>query len=387
MDESEDEEDLRNPNLDIAQLKFTLTLPENFENETTKKKLYDYIVDDDMTPYYEIVCNDLQWKVDNDVLNAMKENNMKAIEEYDKEIDYALNNLTAVDIKYSYLNKGNYLSKIGDKENAIKVLRQAYDVTISLRSKLDNVFHCIRIGLFFMDLELIKVYLQEAEGLIALGADWHSRNCYQMLKALYSLTIRDFTTATTLLSNAVSTFVCTEIITYKDFMKYAVISAVLILNRGVLKQKILDNSDVQPALHDDIVLKEYLDSLYNSDYKLFFLRLGDIEVFMKNDMFLNRHYKFYVREMKAKAYNQLLSSYISVKIPYMAEQFGVSTDYIENEVSRLIVAKKLNYKIDKVSNTIVNMAKMDKTNIFRVVIKHGDLLLNRIHKLSRVINV
>lgn len=384
---SEVTETQKNPNLDIAQTKFALCLNEYFQNESLEKELLNYIVADNMAPYYESVCNDLHWKLNNELLTAMKEKNTKALEEFDEEIDYALNNLSAVDIKYAYLNKANYLSKIGDKENAIKVLRQAYEVTVALGSKLDNVFHCIRIGLFFMDLELVNSNLLKAEDLIAQGADWHSRNCYQMLKALYSLAIRDFTTSTNLFTHAVSTFVCTELISYMEFIKYTILSSVLTLNRSVLKKKILDNADVQQALHYDVVFKEYLHSFYDSDYKLFFLRLRDVEVFMKKNMLLNRHYKFYVREMKAKAYDQLLSTYISVKISYMADQFGVSTDYIENEVSKLVADKKLNYKIDKINNTIINTMKKDKGEPFQAVIRHGDLLLNRIQKLSRVINI
>lgn len=384
---SEVEEKQKNPNLDIAQIKFSLSLTEYFQDESLKNQLLEYIVNDNMAPYYEIVCNDLHWKLNNDILKVMKENNTKASEEFDEEIEYASNNLSAVDVKLAYLNKANYLSKIGDKENTIKVLRQAYDVTVALGSKLENVFHCIRIGLFFMDLELINRNLQKAEDLIAQGADWHSRNCYQMLKALYSLAIRDFTTATNLFMNAVSTFVCTELISYREFIKYTILSSMLSLNRVVLRQKILDNADVQQALQCDVVLKEYLHSFFDSDYKLFFLRLRDVEVLMKKDMLLNRHYNFYVREMKTKAYDQLLSTYISVNVSYMADQFGVSEDYIENEVSKLIAAKKLNYKIDKMNNTIINVMQKEKSEPFRDVIRHGDLLLTRIQKLSRVINI
>lgn len=375
------------PNLDIAQLKFSLTLLDYYQNEAMKKELYDYIVTAEMAPYYEVVCNDLLWELDKDVLTSMKEHNTKALENFDNEIEYAVSNLTAVDIKHAYLNKANYLSKIGDKESALNVLRQTYDATVALGSKLDNVFHCIRIGLFFMDMELIKRNLHRADHLIAQGADWHYRNCYQMLKALHCLRTRDFTTATNLFTNAVSTFVCTELISYMDFLKYTVISSALTLSRGQLKNKILSNADVQQALHSNSTLKEYLYSLYDCDYKLFFLRLAEIEILLKKDMFLHGHYKFYVREMKAKAYDQLLSSYISLKISYMADQFGVSSDFIENEVGKLIAAKRINYKINKATESIINIAKNDKGDIFQSVLKHGDLLLNRIHKLGRVINI
>nr|XP_023026222.1 26S proteasome non-ATPase regulatory subunit 6-like [Leptinotarsa decemlineata] len=376
-----------NPNIEIAQLKFALSLPEYYKDETMISELQNLIFAGDMAPYYEIVCRDLNWIIDETLLEEMKSRNVKAIEEFDETIDKALTSASLIEVKEAYLNKANYLSRIGDKENAIKILSQAFDRTVALGYKLDNVFHCIRIGLFFMDNDLIRRNLQRAESLIDQGANWHSRNCYKMLKAIYSLYTRDFLTASKLLVGAVSTFVCTELISFDYFIKYTVLSGVLALSRAEVKKDLIENPDVQQALHSTDVLREYLSSLYYGEYKLFFQRLGDCELIMKKDMLLNPHYKYYVREMKVKAYDQLLSTYISVKLTYMADQFGVSKDFIENEVSKLIAAGRLNYRIDKVNQTIVNKGKDTKNEVFKAVLKHGDLLLNRIQKLTRVINI
>lgn len=114
----------------------------------------------------------------------MRAANTKALDSFESEIEYRLNNLGAIDIKEAYLNKANYLSKIGDKENTIKTLGQAYANTVALGYKLDNAFHCIRIGLFFNDLQLIKRNLIRCEDLIEEGADWHYRNCFKIYKGL-----------------------------------------------------------------------------------------------------------------------------------------------------------------------------------------------------------
>ena len=49
---------------------------------------------------------------------------------------------------------------------------------------------------------------------------------------------------------------------------------------------------------------------------------------------MNAHYAYYIREMKIKAYAQLLESYRSLTLEYMAEAFGVTEDYIDGELSR-----------------------------------------------------
>ena len=41
------------------------------------------------------------------------------------------------------------------------------------------------------------------------------------------------------------------------------------------------------------------------------------------------HYSYYVREMRILAYTQLLESYQSLTLQYMADAFGVSIDFID----------------------------------------------------------
>lgn len=50
---------------------------------------------------------------------------------------------------------------------------------------------------------------------------------------------------------------------------------------------------------------------------------------MKKDWLFAPHYRYYVREMRIHAYSQLLESYRSLTLGYMAEAFGVSTEFID----------------------------------------------------------
>jgi len=57
------------------------------------------------------------------------------------------------------------------------------------------------------------------------------------------------------------------------------------------------------------------------------------------------------------------------------------------ELSRFIAAGRLNCKIDKVGGVIETNRPDTKNAQYQSVIKQGDNLLNRIQKLSRVINL
>ena len=56
--------------------------------------------------------------------------------------------------------------------------------------------------------------------------------------------------------------------------------------------------------------------------------------FLLRCRYLHSHYAYYIREMKIKAYAQLLESYRSLTLEYMAEAFGVTEDYMDGELSR-----------------------------------------------------
>lgn len=62
--------------------------------------------------------------------------------------------------------------------------------------------------------------------------------------------------------------------------------------------------------------------------------LAEVETILRRDYFLNPHYRYYIREMRILAYTQLLESYRSLTLQYMAEAFGVSVDFIDQYVKR-----------------------------------------------------
>ena len=90
---------------------------------------------------------------------------------------------------------------------------------------------------------------------------------------------------------------------------------------------------------------------------------------------------------RALAYGQFLEAYKSVSLASMANSFGVSTAFLDEELSAFIAAGRLPCKIDKVSAVVSSTRPDTKNAQYLAAIKEGDLLLNRVQKLSRVIDV
>ena len=62
---------------------------------------------------------------------------------------------------------------------------------------------------------------------------------------------------------------------------------------------------------------------------------------LKPNRLLAPHTRYYVREMRILAYNQLLESYRSLTLDSLARSFGVSIDFVDKYVftfCRLLVA-------------------------------------------------
>ncbi|XP_058418424.1 26S proteasome non-ATPase regulatory subunit 6 isoform X2 [Diceros bicornis minor] len=340
-----------------------------------------------MAPYYEALCKSLDWQMDMDLLNKMKKANEEELKRLDEELEDAEKNLGESEIRDAMMAKAEYLCRIGDKEGALTAFRKTYDKTVALGHRLDIVFYLLRIGLFYMDNDLITRNTEKAKSLIEEGGDWDRRNRLKVYQGLYCVAIRDFKQAAELFLDTVSTFTSYELMDYKTFVTYTVYVSMIALERPDLREKVIKGAEILEVLHSLPAVRQYLFSLYECRYSVFFQSLAIVEQEMKKDWLFAPHYRYYVREMRIHAYSQLLESYRSLTLGYMAEAFGVGVEFIDQELSRFIAAGRLHCKIDKV-NEIVETNRPDSKNWqYQETIKKGDLLLNRVQKLSRVINM
>ena len=400
----QDESLAKNPNLELAQIKFELTTEFFIKDSERSNKLLQAIKENDMAPFYEEVsfihcctkidsvycqvCKDLKWPVDKQLLAKMQEANAAKLKELDAAIEDAEKNHGEMEIRETNLARAEYLSSIGDREAALSAFRKTYEKTVSLGQRLDLLFHIIRIGIFYMDHDLISRNIEKAKALIEEGGDWDRRNRLRVYQGMYSMAIRDFKAAAQLFLDTVSTFTCYELTDYKTFVSYTVICSMISLPRVELREKVVKGSEILEVLHSEPHIQEFLFSLYNCQYAKFFEKLAWTETYMRTDRLFAPHYGYYVREMRILAYNQLLESYRSLTLQYMADAFGVTVSFIDQELARFIAAGRLHCKIDKVNGIVETNQPQDSKNFqYQASIRQGDILLNRIQKLSRVINI
>jgi 26S proteasome regulatory subunit N7 len=172
--------------------------------------------------------------------------------------------------------------------------------------------------------------------LIDAGGDWDRRNRLKAYNGIYLISIRSFAPAADLLLDVLSTFTSTELMPFEDVVKYAVIAGTISLARVDLKTKVIDSPEVLQILPGHPVLEpldRLINCMYVREYSMYFHALAEVEGILKKDRYLASHTRVYVREMRRKAYAQLLESYRSLSIDFMAEQFGVTRDFIDAYLS------------------------------------------------------
>lgn len=250
------------------------------------------------------------------------------------------------------------------------------------------------------------------------------RNRLKAYQGLHLITIRSHSAAAPLLLDSLSTFTATELCSYSKLVIYAVLAGSVALPRRDFKSRVVDAPEVRaivgsddsherlaalsgavsshPSAGTDVSamdvdvtqtsttpkptavnlttlgsgsgeqdkaepeidfspLAQMIQSLYSGHYQNFFRALSTVETnFLAQDRYLYEHRRWYVKEMRLRAYAQLLQSYKVVGLDSMAQSFGVSVDWLDRDLAPFIASQRLPCTIDRVKGVIETQRAGDK---------------------------
>ncbi|KAG1742026.1 26S proteasome subunit RPN7-domain-containing protein [Suillus lakei] len=375
------------PNLSLPNHLFTLITPTLGQlHDNARKQLLEGIKADKMAPYYKLVTSAGALTSDSALLESMEKDNEEELKKLDERLAEAEKQEGESEISDALKARANHLTRIGDKEGAVAAQKLALEKTPGLGSRIDIVLTLIRLGFFFGDNGLITENLPKAEKFIEEGGDWDRRNRLKVYRGLHMISIRQFKTGGALLLDALSTFTATELTTYNDFVALTIIINALTLKRVDLKKRLITAPEVISVLPEIPILGDLLNNLYDCHYAKFFVALATLEqTYLLPSRLLSPHTRYYVREMRILAYSQLLESYRSLTLESLSGAFGVSVQFVDSELSRFIANGRLHCTIDKVHGIVETTRPSLKNAQYDKVIKQGDVLLNSIQRLSKVL--
>ncbi|PVF98236.1 putative RPN7-subunit of the regulatory particle of the proteasome [Serendipita vermifera] len=402
------------PNLSVSELGYQLLTPSlSHIHSAAQSSLLEAIKADEMGPYYRslyetpsITINPLAspripqsprlaraqleagplGRRDESLLAQLDDQNQKTLKTLEEKIEEAEKTEGESEIAEAWRAKAMYLTRIGEKDKAIEAQKTALEKTAGVGSRIDIALTLVRIGYFFALPELVKEYLAKAEEFIQKGGDWDRRNRLKVYKAYHFLSIRSFQPAAALLIDSLPTFTATELLPLPSFISLTLICSALTSSRPEL-QKVLKSPEVQSTLAEiPEAVGVLASSLCDSQYDKFFRSLARIEEEeIRTSRLLNSHRRWFVREMRVKAYAQLLESYKSLTLESLARAFGVSIDWIDDELVHFIAAGRLNCVIDRVHGVVETNRPSTKSARYEAVVKQGDVLLNSVQRLSKVL--
>ncbi|THU49738.1 hypothetical protein C4D60_Mb06t12700 [Musa balbisiana] len=387
--EMEAQQGTQEPHLALAHKLFLLSHPDidDIEKVRLRDEVLDAVKAHDMSSLYETLAAASVLEMDAAVLDSMRTRIDDELKKLDDKIADAEENLGESEVREAHLAKSLFYIQIGDKDKALEQLKTTEGKTVAVGQKMDLVFYTLQLGLFYMDFDLISKSIDKAKNLFEEGGDWERKNRLKVYEGLYCMATRNFKKAANLFLDSISTFTTYELLSYDTFIFYTVLTSIISLDRVSLKQKVVDAPEILTVIGKIPHLSEFLNSLYGCRYKSFFSAFSGLTEQIKLDRYLQPHFRFYMREVRTVVYSQFLESYKSVTMEAMATAFGVSVDFIDLELSGFIAAGKLHCKIDKVAGVLETNRPDAKNALYQATIKQGDFLLNRIQKLSRVIDL
>lgn len=327
------------------------------------------------------------WPKDTELQTRLEAEIAKKLEELDEKLKEAKESAGESEVRDALLARADFFASIFDRRRAEEAYDQTLEATVGVGQKIDVVLALIRLGLTDIDFKFMAKNIARAKDLIERGGDWERRNRLKVYEATYLMAKRDITGAAKLLLDSLQTFSATELYDYKTFVFYTVITALVSVDRPTLRDKVANAPEILTVILEEPTLNNFLNALVNCDYKKYTEALPDALDIISEDRFLSTHKNYIGRELRVVAYSQFLASYQSVTIDAMCHNFGVGKEFMDKELSRFIAAGRLNCKIDMVGGVIETTRPDAKNALYQRTIKQGDLLLNRVQKLSRVIDI
>ncbi|KAF5222948.1 putative proteasome regulatory non-ATPase subunit 7 [Trypanosoma cruzi] len=351
------------------------------KREEAKAKILKEAYDHNMAPYLRFICESFAWSLEESKMQEMDAVNAKKLEELDARLKDAQENLGDVEVRESLLAKCEHFARIGDLQECLNFNMECSGKTLAAGPKLDLCFQRILLGIAFSDNEIAANGVRDAHRLMKDG-DWERRNRLKVYEGIYHVFIRDFKRGSELLLDSISTFASSELMDFNEFILITVVASLPVLSRSELKQQILDSPEVRSANIKDVF--HLITVIYNCRYKEVFSALDTVCQHLRGIVYLSQHVNYFFREVRVLVFTQFLDSYSSVTLNSMSAAFGIPPPVLDSMLGTLISNERIACKMDRVSDSITTY-RGDTTNFdYHRIVKNGDLLLNRIQKLSRL---
>jgi 26S proteasome regulatory subunit N7 len=148
--------------------------------------------------------------------------------EFDAKVEEAKKTEGELEVRDLIFDKALFLKNDAmDYPAAEKVFREAYGLTGGASRKMEVLFEILLMNLEKLDIENVKKDITTCRQLVTDGADWDKKNKLKIFEGVYFILIRDFANAAKNFMSSTATFTCVELMDYKQFAFYTVVTATM----------------------------------------------------------------------------------------------------------------------------------------------------------------
>lgn len=167
------------------------------------------------------------------------------LKKFDAKIEDQKVNAGDVEVRDAILDKAEFLkNEAANYPEAEKIFRDAYEKSGGASKKMEILFEILLMNIEKDDVESVKKDVNTCNKLVEDGADWDKKNKLKIFEGVYCMMIRDLKTAASLFVSSTATFTCTELMDYKTFVFYAVVTGMVTQDRKTIKKELVHSPDV-----------------------------------------------------------------------------------------------------------------------------------------------
>lgn len=151
----------------------------------------------------------------------------------------------------SILDKAKFLKEQAlDYPEAEKVFREALAKSGGASKKMEILFEIMLMNIEKFDIDALKKDVTQCKLLVEDGADWDKKNKLKIFEGVYCMLTRDITRAAELFVSSIATFTCVEVMSYKDFVFYTVVTAMVTQDRKTIRKEVVHSPDILAVIRD-----------------------------------------------------------------------------------------------------------------------------------------
>ncbi|ETW05990.1 hypothetical protein H310_03609 [Aphanomyces invadans] len=162
-----------------------------------------------------------------------------------------------------------------------------------------------------------------------------------------------------------------EVIHAEDVAVLGGLCAVATFSRAELKEHVVQNSSFKAYLELVPRLREFITAFYDGNYASSLNILADLTDELALDMYVAPHVVDLVKEIRHRAIAQYFHPYLSVDLNVMAVAFNTPVGVLEVELGELIVANKLQARIDSHNQVLYAFQPDQRAVTFKKALEMG----------------